>query len=132
MPGVAVVLGDTAANVPGAGRRVSAARQLFPAERAPRAGADLGCRPLLVRPRRAPARHRPGTAPPSRGGGCASPTLAVAERWRALSRAKGLSIRQTVIEASGRQSFVGTPETVAAELDEFVTARPTASSSSPI
>ncbi|MFE6484741.1 NtaA/DmoA family FMN-dependent monooxygenase [Streptomyces sp. NPDC057757] len=47
--------------------------------------------------------------------------FAVAERWRALSREKGLSIRQTVIEASGRQSFVGTPQAVAAELDEFVT-----------
>ncbi|MHA5051642.1 NtaA/DmoA family FMN-dependent monooxygenase [Streptomyces sp. SD15] len=46
--------------------------------------------------------------------------LAVAEKWRALSRAKGLSIRQTVIEASGRQSFIGTPEAVAAELDAFV------------
>lgn len=45
----------------------------------------------------------------------------MAEKWRALSRAKGLSIRQTVIEASGRQSFIGTPEAVAAELDEFVT-----------
>ncbi|MFD5630127.1 NtaA/DmoA family FMN-dependent monooxygenase [Streptomyces sp. NPDC127072] len=47
--------------------------------------------------------------------------FAVAERWRALSREKGLSIRQTVIEASGRQSFIGTPQAVAAELDEFVT-----------
>ncbi|MEU9284733.1 NtaA/DmoA family FMN-dependent monooxygenase [Streptomyces sp. NPDC048275] len=46
--------------------------------------------------------------------------FAVAEKWRALSRAKGLSIRQTVIEASGRQSFIGTPEAVAAELDAFV------------
>ncbi|WP_405909408.1 NtaA/DmoA family FMN-dependent monooxygenase [Streptomyces sp. NBC_00828] len=47
--------------------------------------------------------------------------FAIAEKWRALSREKGLSIRQTVIEASGRQSFIGTPESVAAELDEFVT-----------
>ncbi|WP_327427606.1 MULTISPECIES: NtaA/DmoA family FMN-dependent monooxygenase [unclassified Streptomyces] len=45
---------------------------------------------------------------------------AVAEQWRTLSREKGLSIRQTVIEASGRQSFIGTPDAVAAELDEFV------------
>jgi alkanesulfonate monooxygenase SsuD/methylene tetrahydromethanopterin reductase-like flavin-dependent oxidoreductase (luciferase family) len=45
---------------------------------------------------------------------------AIAEKWRALSRAKGLSIRRTVIEASARQSFIGTPEAVAAELDEFV------------
>lgn len=45
------------------------------------------------------------------------------ERHRTtLAREKGLSIRQTVIEASGRQSFIGTPEAVAAELDEFVQA----------
>ncbi|MFB7220237.1 NtaA/DmoA family FMN-dependent monooxygenase [Streptomyces sp. NPDC056227] len=46
--------------------------------------------------------------------------LEVAARWRALSQAKGLSIRQTVIETTGRQSFIGSPETVAAELIEFV------------
>ncbi|NEB73921.1 LLM class flavin-dependent oxidoreductase [Streptomyces sp. SID14478] len=44
----------------------------------------------------------------------------VAERWRELSRAKGLSIRQTVIETTSRQSFIGTPASVAAELDAFV------------
>lgn len=48
--------------------------------------------------------------------------LAVAARWRALSRQKGLSIRQTVIEATTRQSFVGSPGTVAAELAGFVAA----------
>ncbi|MGW2521979.1 NtaA/DmoA family FMN-dependent monooxygenase [Streptomyces sp. NPDC001617] len=47
-------------------------------------------------------------------------TLVIAEKWRALSKEKGLSIRQTVIEASGRQSFIGTPEAVATELEEFV------------
>ncbi|MGW2366564.1 NtaA/DmoA family FMN-dependent monooxygenase [Streptomyces sp. NPDC001667] len=47
--------------------------------------------------------------------------FAVAARWRAVAEAKGLSIRQTVIETSGRQSFIGTPEAVAAQLDEFVT-----------
>ncbi|MBB5120728.1 F420-dependent methylene-tetrahydromethanopterin reductase [Streptomyces eurocidicus] len=46
--------------------------------------------------------------------------LAVAARWRALAEAKGLSIRQTVIETSGRQSFIGTPGAVAAEMAEFV------------
>ncbi|MET8512224.1 NtaA/DmoA family FMN-dependent monooxygenase [Streptomyces sp. NPDC005077] len=46
--------------------------------------------------------------------------LAVVARWRALSEAKGLSIRQTVIETTGRQSFIGSPETVASELIEFV------------
>ncbi|MFI1101267.1 NtaA/DmoA family FMN-dependent monooxygenase [Streptomyces melanogenes] len=46
----------------------------------------------------------------------------VAAKWRALSEAKGLSIRQTVIETSGRQSFIGTPASVADRLTEFVTA----------
>ncbi|MFJ9850737.1 NtaA/DmoA family FMN-dependent monooxygenase [Streptomyces sp. NPDC101150] len=45
---------------------------------------------------------------------------AIADRWRALSRAKGLSIRETVIETTGRQSFIGTPEAVAAEMNDFV------------
>ncbi len=45
---------------------------------------------------------------------------AVADRWRALSRAKGLSLRETVIETTGRQSFIGTPAAVAAEMDAFV------------
>ncbi|MYY01488.1 MULTISPECIES: NtaA/DmoA family FMN-dependent monooxygenase [unclassified Streptomyces] len=48
--------------------------------------------------------------------------LAVAARWRALSEEKGLSIRQTVIEATGRQSFIGSPATVAALLAEYVAA----------
>ncbi|RPK66831.1 Nitrilotriacetate monooxygenase component A [Streptomyces sp. ADI96-02] len=48
--------------------------------------------------------------------------LAVAARWRAVSEAKGLSIRQTVIETTTRQSFIGSPETVAAELTAFVDA----------
>ncbi|MFD9498660.1 NtaA/DmoA family FMN-dependent monooxygenase [Streptomyces sp. NPDC060035] len=46
--------------------------------------------------------------------------LAVAAKWRALSAAKGLSIRQTVIESTARQSFIGSPQSVAAELETFV------------
>ncbi|MFD9613469.1 NtaA/DmoA family FMN-dependent monooxygenase [Streptomyces sp. NPDC059083] len=45
--------------------------------------------------------------------------VGVARRWRALSEQKGLSIRQTVVESTGRQSFVGSPATVAAALEEF-------------
>ncbi|QLE71423.1 NtaA/DmoA family FMN-dependent monooxygenase [Streptomyces rectiverticillatus] len=48
--------------------------------------------------------------------------FAVAARWRAVSEDKGLSIRQTVIETTARQSFIGTPASVAAQLDEAVTA----------
>ncbi|MEV0254860.1 NtaA/DmoA family FMN-dependent monooxygenase [Streptomyces sp. NPDC050732] len=46
--------------------------------------------------------------------------VAVAAKWRALSEAKGLSIRQTVIETTARQSFIGTPGQVAADLTESV------------
>ncbi|MFH9074452.1 NtaA/DmoA family FMN-dependent monooxygenase [Streptomyces alboflavus] len=46
--------------------------------------------------------------------------FAVAEKWRALSRAKGLSLHQTVIETTSRQSFIGTPAAVAEQLEEFV------------
>jgi FMN-dependent oxidoreductase (nitrilotriacetate monooxygenase family) len=46
--------------------------------------------------------------------------FAVAAKWRALSEAKGLSIRQTVIETTSRQSFIGTARSVAAAMDEFV------------
>ena len=46
--------------------------------------------------------------------------LAIAAKWRALSEEKGLSIRQTVIETTGRQSFIGTPEAVAGEMARFV------------
>jgi alkanesulfonate monooxygenase SsuD/methylene tetrahydromethanopterin reductase-like flavin-dependent oxidoreductase (luciferase family) len=38
----------------------------------------------------------------------------------AEARERATEIRQTVIEASGRQSFIGTPEAVAAEIDESV------------
>ncbi|MFF5392648.1 NtaA/DmoA family FMN-dependent monooxygenase [Streptomyces sp. NPDC013012] len=46
--------------------------------------------------------------------------VGVARKWRALSEARGLSIRETVIESTGRQSFIGAPGTVAAALEEFV------------
>ncbi|MER7691685.1 NtaA/DmoA family FMN-dependent monooxygenase [Streptomyces sp. NPDC097610] len=122
MPGVTVVLGDTAADARERAaeirrRQVSPQNALLALEQI--WGVDLssydpdGPLPDIdPEPEPALAQGRVRVADP----------LAVAEKWRALSRAKGLSIRQTVIEASGRQSFVGTPETVAAELDEFVTA----------
>ena len=46
--------------------------------------------------------------------------LATAAKWRALAEAKKLSIRQLVIEVSGRQNFIGSPATVAAQIDQFV------------
>ncbi|MFF8983200.1 NtaA/DmoA family FMN-dependent monooxygenase [Streptomyces globisporus] len=48
---------------------------------------------------------------------------AVVARWRALAEAKGLSLRGTVIETTTRQSFIGSPRTVAAELTAFVDQR---------
>lgn len=48
--------------------------------------------------------------------------LALAARWRELSREKGLSIRGTVIAATDRQPLVGSPETVAAEMTRRVAA----------
>ncbi len=48
-------------------------------------------------------------------------SLAVATRWRELAAAKGgLSIRELIIETTSRQSFVGTPRQVAAEMDTYV------------
>ena len=49
----------------------------------------------------------------------------IAQGWRARSEAEGLSIRELVIAVAGRQSFVGTPATVAAELDRYVQERAT-------
>ena len=46
--------------------------------------------------------------------------VATANEWRALAEAKKLSLREVVIETTGRQNFIGTPATVAATMDEFV------------
>ncbi|MEV4017485.1 NtaA/DmoA family FMN-dependent monooxygenase [Nonomuraea angiospora] len=46
--------------------------------------------------------------------------VAVAARWRAVAEEKELSIRELVIHMTGRQSFVGSPATVAAQIEEFV------------
>jgi FMN-dependent oxidoreductase (nitrilotriacetate monooxygenase family) len=46
--------------------------------------------------------------------------LATAAAWRELAEAKQLSIREVIIEVTGRQSFIGTPASVAATIDEFV------------
>jgi FMN-dependent oxidoreductase (nitrilotriacetate monooxygenase family) len=46
--------------------------------------------------------------------------LATAREWRELAAAKHLSIRELIIEVTGRQSFIGTAEGVARSLIEFV------------
>jgi FMN-dependent oxidoreductase (nitrilotriacetate monooxygenase family) len=46
--------------------------------------------------------------------------VAIATQWRELAAAKSLSLREVVIEVTGRQSFVGSPQTVADVIDRFV------------
>jgi alkanesulfonate monooxygenase SsuD/methylene tetrahydromethanopterin reductase-like flavin-dependent oxidoreductase (luciferase family) len=46
--------------------------------------------------------------------------LATAAEWRARAEQKDLSIRELIIEVTGRQNFIGTPATVAASLDHYV------------
>ncbi|MDT3399192.1 NtaA/DmoA family FMN-dependent monooxygenase [Streptomyces sp. B1866] len=46
--------------------------------------------------------------------------LAVARQWRERAAAENLSIRELVIETTGRQSFIGSPATVAETIDHFV------------
>ncbi|WP_327292617.1 NtaA/DmoA family FMN-dependent monooxygenase [Streptomyces sp. NBC_01198] len=48
--------------------------------------------------------------------------LATAREWRQLAEAEGLSIRDLIIRTSSRQTFVGSPETVASAIDAFVQA----------
>lgn len=46
--------------------------------------------------------------------------LATAREWRERAAAENLSIRELIVEVTGRQSFIGTPETVAQTIDDFV------------
>jgi FMN-dependent oxidoreductase (nitrilotriacetate monooxygenase family) len=48
--------------------------------------------------------------------------LATAKQWRELADAEGLSIRELIIRVSGRQSFIGSPSTVACDMEESVRA----------
>ncbi|WP_374328032.1 NtaA/DmoA family FMN-dependent monooxygenase [Streptomyces sp. PSKA30] len=47
-------------------------------------------------------------------------SLAVARQWRERAEAENLSIRELVIETTGRQSFIGSPATVAETINHFV------------
>ncbi|MFE2154092.1 NtaA/DmoA family FMN-dependent monooxygenase [Streptomyces lavendulae] len=46
--------------------------------------------------------------------------LATAREWRELAAARKLSIRELVIETTGRQTFIGSPATVATAIDDLV------------
>jgi FMN-dependent oxidoreductase (nitrilotriacetate monooxygenase family) len=120
MPGVTVVLGDTAAEAQERAseirrRQVSPQNALLALEQV--WGVDLSAYdPDGPLPDIDPVPDSGLTQGRTRRGD----PFVIAGKWRALSREKGLSIRQTVIEVTGRQSFIGTPEAVAADLDEFV------------
>jgi len=48
--------------------------------------------------------------------------VALAGEWRARADAGNLSAREVVIEVTGRQSFIGAPETIATTINELVQA----------
>ena len=48
--------------------------------------------------------------------------LATARQWRELAEAKNLSIRELIIQVTGRQTFIGTPESVAQAINDLVQA----------
>ncbi|AEH07950.1 MULTISPECIES: NtaA/DmoA family FMN-dependent monooxygenase [Protofrankia] len=48
--------------------------------------------------------------------------LATANQWRQLAEAKNLSTRELIIEVTGRQTFVGSPATVASAINDLVQA----------
>jgi FMN-dependent oxidoreductase (nitrilotriacetate monooxygenase family) len=48
--------------------------------------------------------------------------LALANEWRAKAEAEHLTTREVIIEVTGRQSFVGTPSSVAESINELVQA----------
>ncbi|GAA0528892.1 nitrilotriacetate monooxygenase component A [Saccharopolyspora subtropica] len=48
--------------------------------------------------------------------------VAVARQWRELAESRGLTTRELIMEVTARPSFVGSPATVAAAMDEFVQA----------
>jgi FMN-dependent oxidoreductase (nitrilotriacetate monooxygenase family) len=48
--------------------------------------------------------------------------IAIANEWRAKAEAEKLSTRELIAEVTGRQSFVGSPQTVATTINDFVQA----------
>ncbi|MFD2474657.1 NtaA/DmoA family FMN-dependent monooxygenase [Amycolatopsis silviterrae] len=46
--------------------------------------------------------------------------IATANEWRQLAEAKHLTSRELIIEVTGRQNFIGSPETVASAMNELV------------
>jgi FMN-dependent oxidoreductase (nitrilotriacetate monooxygenase family) len=48
--------------------------------------------------------------------------IATANEWRAKAEAEKLTTRELIVEVTGRQNFIGAPETVARTINEFVQA----------
>jgi alkanesulfonate monooxygenase SsuD/methylene tetrahydromethanopterin reductase-like flavin-dependent oxidoreductase (luciferase family) len=48
--------------------------------------------------------------------------VTLASEWRAMAEAGNLSAREVVIEVTGRQSFIGSAQTIATTINEFVQA----------
>jgi alkanesulfonate monooxygenase SsuD/methylene tetrahydromethanopterin reductase-like flavin-dependent oxidoreductase (luciferase family) len=48
--------------------------------------------------------------------------IAIADQWRAKAEAENLTTRELIVEVTGRQSFIGSPDTVAQTINEFVQA----------
>jgi alkanesulfonate monooxygenase SsuD/methylene tetrahydromethanopterin reductase-like flavin-dependent oxidoreductase (luciferase family) len=48
--------------------------------------------------------------------------IAIANDWRAKAEAENLTTRELIVEVTGRQSFIGSPQTVAATINDFVQA----------
>ncbi|MGV0849037.1 NtaA/DmoA family FMN-dependent monooxygenase [Mycolicibacterium phlei] len=46
--------------------------------------------------------------------------IATANEWRAKAEAEGLTTRELIIEMTGRQTFIGSPATVAAAINDLV------------
>ncbi|MFI6438292.1 NtaA/DmoA family FMN-dependent monooxygenase [Streptomyces sp. NPDC050759] len=120
MPGIGVVLGDTAAEAQEKAAEIR--RQQTSPQTALRTLEQLWGVDLSSYDPDGPLPDIDPVADPAltQGRTRRGDTVAIAEKWAALSREKGLSIRQTVIEAGGRQLLIGTPDAVATELDEFV------------
>ena len=49
-------------------------------------------------------------------------SIAIANEWRAKAEAENLTTRELIVEVTGRQSFIGSPQTVAATINDLVQA----------
>jgi FMN-dependent oxidoreductase (nitrilotriacetate monooxygenase family) len=120
MPGVTIALGDTdaeAAEIAAEVRRQQVSPQTAIAFLEQIWGRDMSAYdPEGPLPDVEPDREREVTE----GRVKLADRLEIAERWRTVARDKGLTIRELVIEMTGRQSFIGSPETVARSMQEFV------------